>query len=88
MHRRISWNADASEMDSKMAWEMLRDIGLLVFAVGGTCFAIGKVLRRQLGSATAPFLATLGDLTMLAGACLAVAAMILGYFPSDVGLAR
>lgn len=63
-----------------MVWEFLRDIGLFVFAVGGLTFVASRIFHRYLSSADVALLGTIGDAAMLVGACLAVTAMIIGYF--------
>jgi len=62
-----------------LVWEFLRDIGLCAFIVGGLMFVASRNLPRYFGRADVAWLATLGDAAMFVGACLAVAAMIIGY---------
>jgi hypothetical protein len=67
----------------KMSWEFMRDLGLVIFAAGAlVAFGLSRILYRQLGSANVALMATIGDAMMLAGACLAVTAMVIGYFIS------
>jgi hypothetical protein len=70
-------------MELRMSWESLRDLGLITFASGAlVAFGLSRILHRQLGSANVALMATVGDAMMLAGACLAVTAMMFGYFVS------
>ena len=67
-----------------MSWESLRDLGLIAFAAGAlVAFGLSRILHGQLGSANVALMATVGDAMMLAGASLAVTAMMIGYFASD-----
>lgn len=67
-----------------MSWELMRDIGLVVFAAGITAFGLSKISHRHLRLPNAALVATIGDAMMLAGASLAVTAMAFGYFvPAD-----
>ena len=60
--------------------EFLRDLGLIIFATGAlVVFGLRRILHPQ-GFPTAALIATIGDAMMLAGACLAVTAMAIGYF--------
>ncbi len=69
-----------------MLWEFLRDTGLTIFISGGLLLLVmNKVLRRRLDRADARRLQTIGDAMMLAGASLAVIAMLVGYFVSGQG---
>jgi hypothetical protein len=69
-----------------MLWEFLRDTGLTIFVSGGLWLLVmNKVLRRRLNRADARRLQTIGDGMMLAGASLAVIAMLVGYFVSGEG---
>jgi hypothetical protein len=66
-----------------MSWEFMRDLGLVIFAAGAlVAFGLSRILYRQLGSANIAMMATIGDAMMLAGACLAVTAMVIGFFIS------
>jgi len=66
-----------------MSWEFMRDLGLVIFAAGAlVAFGLSRILYRQLGSANVALIATIGDAMMLAGACLAVTAMVIGFFIS------
>ena len=66
-----------------MSWEFMRDLGLVIFAAGAlVAFGLSRILYRQLGSANVAWMATIGDAMMLAGACLAVTAMVIGFFIS------
>ena len=66
-----------------MFWEFMRDLGLITFATGVlVAFGLSRILHRQLGSPNVMLMATIGDAMMLAGACLAVTAMAIGYFVS------
>jgi len=61
----------------------MRDFGLVMFGAGATVtFGLSTILLRQLGPTNAVMMATIGDAVMLAGACLAVAAMGIGYLAS------
>ena len=63
-----------------MGWQILRDIGLVIFAIGTlVAFGLSRILQRQLSAANVALMATIGDAMMLAGACLAVTAMLVGY---------
>ena len=63
-----------------MSWEFMRDIGLVVFAVGIAAFGLSKISYRHLRLPNAALVATIGDAMMLAGASLAATAMAFGYF--------
>ena len=64
-----------------MSWEFLRDLGLGIFAAGVLAgFVLSRIFHRYVGPANAAVMATTGDALMLAGACLAVTAMIIGHF--------
>ena len=63
-----------------MSWELMRDIGLVVFATGIAGFGLSKISHRYLDLPMAALVATIGDAMMLAGASLAVTAMAFGYF--------
>jgi hypothetical protein len=66
-----------------MSWEFMRDLGLVIFAAGAlVAFGLSRILYRQLGSANVALMATIGDAMMLAGACLAVTAMVIRFFIS------
>jgi hypothetical protein len=64
---------------AKMAWEMLREIGLMSFVIGALGLCVSKLLARPLGGADVEVLAILGDRTMFFGASLAFFAMAFGY---------
>ena len=68
---------------SEISWEFMRDLGLGVFAVGSALVAFGfsfsRILLRELGPPNVTLMTTVGDAMMLAGACLAVSAMGIGY---------
>ena len=70
--------------DSEISWEFMRDLGLVLFAAGGALVAFGfsfsRILLRELGPPNVALMTTIGDAMMLAGACLAVTAMGMGYF--------
>lgn len=69
-----------------MSWEFMRDLGLVIFAAGAlVAFGLSRILYRQLGSANVALMATIGNAMMLAGACLAVTAMVIGFFISGGG---
>ena len=55
----------------------------LFFAAGGALVAFGfsfsRILLRELGPPNVTLMTTIGDAMMLAGACLAVTAMGIGY---------
>lgn len=69
-----------------MSWEFMRDLGLVIFAAGAlVAFGLSRILYRQLGSANVALMATIGNAMMLAGACLAVTAMVIGFFISGEG---
>jgi hypothetical protein len=59
---------------AKMFWELMRDTGLLMFAFGCTLLVVSRVQRRVLSLPNPIWLRNIGDLLMLIGACLAVAA--------------
>jgi len=66
-----------------MSWETLRDLGLIAFVTGAlVTFGLSRVFHRQLGAVNAALMSTIGDAMMLAGACLAVTAMVIGYLAS------
>ena len=56
-------------------------LGLIIFAAGGVLVALGfsRTLLRELGATNVTLITTIGDVMMLAGACLAVTAMVIGY---------
>ncbi len=58
----------------------MRDMGLVIFAVGMVAFGLSKISYRHLRLPNAALVATIGDAMMLAGASLAVTAMTFGYF--------
>ena len=68
---------------TELSWEFMRDFGLVVFAAGGGLVAFGfsfsRILIRELGPPNVTLMTTIGDAMMLAGACLAVTAMGMGY---------
>jgi hypothetical protein len=59
-----------------LSWEFMRDLGLVVFGVGGALVAFGfsfsRILLRELGPPNVTLMTTIGDTMMLAGASLAV----------------
>jgi hypothetical protein len=61
-----------------MAWEMLREIGLMSFVIGVLGLFVSKLMARPFG-ADVKVLAILGDRTMFFGASLAFLAMTFGY---------
>ncbi len=73
-------------MELKMSWEFLRDLGLVVFFFGVVfAFGLSRILYRLLGPTNAALMTTIGDAMMLAGACLAVTAMMFGYLvPAEI----
>ena len=68
---------------AEISWEFMRDLGLVVFAAGGALvafgFSFGRILLRELGPPNVRLMTTVGDAMLLAGACLAVTAMGIGY---------
>ena len=68
---------------AEISWEFVRDLGLVVFAVGAALVAFGfsfnRILLRELGPPNVTLMTAIGDAMMLAGACLAVTAMGIGY---------
>ena len=71
--RASNWGAD-------MLWELVRDIGLFIFVFGGVVrFAVTRIFHRRMDVADTRRMNTIGDGMMLAGACLAVSAMFVGY---------
>jgi len=69
-----------------MSWELLRDLGLIVFSCGAVAvFGLRRLLAQRLGSADVAFIATVGDAMMLAGASVAVTAMTVGYLLAAAG---
>ena len=68
---------------TELSWEFMRDLGLVVFAAGGAlvafAFSFSQILLRELGLPNVALMTTIGDAMMLAGACLAVTAMGMGY---------
>jgi hypothetical protein len=66
-----------------ISWEFMRGLGLVVFAAGGALVAFGfsfsRILLRELGLPNVTLMTSIGDAMMLAGACLAVTAMGIGY---------
>ena len=69
-----------------ISWEFMRGFGLVVFAAGGALVAFGfsfsRILLRELGLGNVTLMTTIGDAMMLAGACLGVTAMGIGYLMS------
>ena len=68
---------------TELSWEFMRDLGLVVFGVGGALVAFGfsfsRILLRELGAPNVALMTTIGDAMMLTGACLAVTAIGIGY---------
>jgi hypothetical protein len=68
---------------TELSWEFMRDLGMVVFAGGGALVAFGfscnRILLRELGPPNVKLMTAIGDAMMLAGACLAVTAMGIGY---------
>ena len=63
-----------------MSSELLRDLGLVIFAAGAIlAFGLCRILSRYPGSPDVALMATIGDAMMVGGACLAVTAMTIGY---------
>ena len=62
---------------------MLRDIGLMIFLIGGVSLLISRILARSLGSDIRLF-AILGDGIMICGASLALIAMTTGCFVAAI----
>ena len=64
-----------------ISWEFMRDLGLVIFVVGIVLVVsrFTRIFLRELGAANVTLMATIGDAMMLAGACLAVTAMVIGY---------
>jgi hypothetical protein len=63
-----------------MWWQLMRDAGLCMFASGGVLFVLSTIHRRIPNLPDRTLLRNIGDLMMLAGACVAVAAMAVGFF--------
>jgi hypothetical protein len=65
-----------------ISWEFMRDLGLIIFGAGTTLVVCkySRIFLQDLGAANVTLMATVGDVMMLAGACLAVAAMAVGYW--------
>jgi hypothetical protein len=71
-------------MELKTSWEAMRDLGIVIFATGApVAFGLSRILQRQLGSTNVALMAAIGDAMMLAGACLALTAMTIGFFVSN-----
>jgi len=69
--------------DADMLWELVRDIGLIIFVFGGLVrFAVTRIFRRRMDVADTRRMNAIGDGMMLAGACLAVSAMFVDYLMS------
>ena len=66
-----------------MSWEIVRDTGLLLFVSGSLLLALSWVPREIPNLPDAAWLRNIGDLMMLGGACLAVAAMTIGLVASS-----
>jgi hypothetical protein len=68
---------------AEISREIVRDLGLVVFAVGGALvalrFSFSRILLRELGPLNVTLMTAIGDAMMLVGACLAVIAMGIGY---------
>lgn len=68
---------------TEFSWEFMRDLGLVVFGAGGALitfgFSFSRILLRELGPPNVTLMTTIGDAMMLAGACLAVTAIGIGY---------
>ena len=65
-----------------MSWEIMRDTGLSLFACGSLLLVLSAISRRIPNLPDAAWLRNVGDLIMLGGACLAVAAMAIGFLAS------
>ena len=56
---------------TELSWEFMRDLGLVVFGVGGALVAFGfsfsRILVRELGPPNVTLMTTIGDAMMLAG---------------------
>jgi hypothetical protein len=57
---------------AELSWEFMRDLGLVVFSVGGALVAFGfsfsRILLRELGPPNVTLMTTIVDAMMLAGA--------------------
>ncbi len=66
-----------------ISWEFMRDLGLVVFAAGGALVAFGfsfsRILLREFSPPNVTLMTAIGDAMMLAGACVTVTAMGIGY---------
>jgi hypothetical protein len=71
-------------MFGAISWEFIRDLGLIIFGAGTTLVVCrySRIFLQELGVANITLMATVGDAMMLAGACLAVTAMAIGYLMS------
>jgi ABC-type transport system involved in multi-copper enzyme maturation permease subunit len=66
-----------------MWWEDLRDIGLLLVLLGGLLYLAGNfVHQNDPKHDDVLWVVRFGDSVMLAGACLAMIAIIIGFFLS------
>ena len=67
-----------------MSWELLRDIGLIMFVFGCVVFIAVTITRYQNPQRPkASWARSIGDGMMRGGACLAVIAMSIGYLVSN-----
>jgi predicted transporter len=68
---------------TELSWEFMRDLGLVVFGVGVAFVAFGfsfsRIASRAGSAPNVTLMTTIGDAMMLAGACLAVTAIGIGY---------
>ena len=64
-----------------MSWELVRDIGLNIFILGAILFFVpSKIHDRVPQFPDTLRMRTIGDGMMLTGACLALIAMLVGYW--------
>jgi hypothetical protein len=64
---------------TELSWEFMRDLGLVVFAAGGRLLPSDLASAKFCFESSVALMTTIGDAMMLAGACLAVTAMGIGY---------
>jgi hypothetical protein len=66
-----------------MLWQLLRDIGLILFLAGGLIlFELRWIYPKNSHVPHALWMRKIADAAMLGGACIAVIAMLMGYFLS------
>ena len=73
----------ATRQRLKMSWELVRDMGLIIFVFGGLVrLLMSTIFHQRMGITNAAWMNTIADRMMLVGACLAVIAMLVGYLMS------